>query len=401
MLHEFKIKVLSPLTISVKEGFKGFIYKTLREYIPGSVIKGGLLSKIVREYGTSEAIKVVNEEGSDPQISITQALACPNMNYTLFKNVLPTHPLCYRWKSEKQIKTFNIRDFIEGFKKGKDLRNAYSKIMSKIMEFHYKYFETRNILRSSSEITSKPAIAIKKNGGWEEVSVKTSMYLQVGIDKVSKKASPGLIYGYEYVEPGQYYTGFIAGRRIKEIISALGDATLELRIGRGISRGFGTIIFKLCEMNVKDFFKEVLSRVVEVEDLKPGEPLILYSLTPLVTEPLGSALKAEIKNYLELPTYWISKNVGKLNAKLKLKIYGALSFGSEIYRGFSLRTATPKIAIKGLTKGTLLLCEITEVSGSLDELEKLLVYTVFYGLDHLTTQGFNHVVPITKDPFLT
>lgn len=110
---------------------------------------------------------------------------------------------------------------------------------------------------------------------------------------------------------------------------------------------------------------------------------------------------AEVKGYLKLPTHWISKNVGKFNAELKLKIHGALSFGTELYRGFSLRTITPKIAVKSLTKGTLLICEVVKVSGSLDELEKLLTFMVFYGLDTLSTQGYNHVIPLTEDPFLT
>lgn len=135
--------------------------------------------------------------------------------------------------------------------------------------------------------------------------------------------------------------------------------------------------------------------------MKKGEPLCLYALSPLVTEPLGEVLNANIKGSLELPTNWLSKNIGELNAKIKLEVYGALSFGTELYRGFSLRTTTPKITVKSLAKGTLLLCEIKEVSGTSSNLEKLLTYTVFYGLDFFSTQGYNHVIPLTKDPFLT
>jgi len=397
MLYEFKIKTLTPLTVAVKEGFKGLLYKALKEHIPGSTVKGSILSKIIREYGVS---KLVNNEVHDPQISITQALACPSMDYTLIENVLPTHPLCYRWKTEKRIETLNLGDLLTEFKKSKDVKRAFSNILDKVTKLHLDYFKTRAILRSTGEMVSKPFIAVKRNGVWEKITVHTSTYIQVGIEKISRRASPGLIYGYEYVKPGQCYTGFIAGKRVENIAKMLGE-TSELKIGRGISRGFGTVLFELREVDVEKFFEEKLSKIVDLDCLKKEEPLCLYALSPLVTEPLGEVLNANIKGSLELPTNWLSKNIGELNAKIKLEVYGALSFGTELYRGFSLRTTTPKITVKSLAKGTLLLCEIKEVSGTSSNLEKLLTYTVFYGLDFFSTQGYNHVIPLTKDPFLT
>lgn len=397
MIYKFKIETLTPLTLSVKEGFKGLIYKTLRDRIPGSTIKGAILSKAFREV---DARNIVDSEVKDPQISIIPGYASPGSDYTLLDNLLPTHPLCYMWKSGDKVETLNIAEFINVFRKVEDVKRAYSTVIRKFSRLHIEYFKSRNILQSTSEVIFKPVIAAKSDNVWRKVSVPTSTYLQVGIEKTSRRASPGLLYGYEYVKPGQNYTGFIAGKRVEKLINILGNE-FEVKLGRGLSRGFGLAVIRLSQVDCEKFIKNNLLQMVHVEYFKREEPVILYSISPLVAGPLGEVINSGIKGIIQLPSRWISRNADGLNASLKLKVYGAISFGTKIYRGFSLRTVTPKVAISSLIDGTLLVCKIMDVSGSEDELEKLLAYTLFYGIDYLSTQGYNHVLHITLDPFLT
>jgi len=397
MIYKFRVEVLTPLTISVREGFKGLIYKTLRDRIPGSTIKGAILTKAIREV---DAREIVEYEVEDPQISVTPGYACPGSNYTLIDNLLPTHPLCYIWKGKDKVETLDIAEFINIFRKVRNVKEAYSTIIRRLGRLHIEYFKSRNILQSTCEIVFKPAIAAKSGSVWREVSVPTSAYLQVGMEKTSRRASPGLLYGYEYVKPGQNYTGFIAGKRVEKLISIFGEE-FEIKLGRGLSRGFGLAAIKLSRVDYEEFIKNSILRMISTGYLRKGEPVILYSISPLVTKPLGEVVNSEVEGVIQLPTRWIARNVEEVNASLKLKVYGAISFGTRVYRGFSLRTVTPKIAVNSLVDGTLLVCEVMDVSGSEDELEKLLTYTLFYGLDYLSTQGYNHVLHVTLDPFLT
>ena len=171
-----------------------------------------------------------------------------------------------------------------------------------------------------------------------------------------------------------------------------------MHIGRGVSRGFGRARLTLTELKPDELKACWLKR-----ELKADERVVLEATSPIfvLNEDLipvppwpGCELALDAKWYRALT---------KQDVSLRLKIVGLRQEGRGVYsrrgamtyRGWSIRTGKPKMPIRALPPGSLLVCDVVE-----GELKDPLAWLLpVLGLNSMASMGFNQLAPIERDPF--
>ncbi|RLE81028.1 MAG: hypothetical protein DRJ52_05050 [Thermoprotei archaeon] len=387
-LYKVSFKVISPLIVSKRVGFRGFSYEVEKYIIHGSLVRGALLTKMLEK---GEDPSVVNRLALSPDYAITPFIATDKKG-TLYLNTLLAHSLCFSTKKKigglKPVFSHSIENLLTKLYVGRELEEVLASIFKENLA---KQINTSKTWLMPGEV--KPCLGspiVKKNDIWYIPSVETDVSIEVALDHSRGSSVPAMLYAYEHVSEGTVYTGFIAVNDNSRLNTLLSEKEFTLSIGRGTSRGFGKVLAVAEEVRIEEFahsLSELLSQQISENDY-----VVLEIISPLFTvDPLPLPLKLGQK--IPVPSLWLKKLGFSLNCKAELEVVSILG-GYTRYQGWSMRNKAPKLPIRGIAPGSLIITRVSSVTGNLTEALPLLAFT---GLDQYASQGFNIVLPLQKD----
>ena len=392
-LYWLRLRVASPAILTLKVGRAGFLYSTLTDYIPGSMIKGAMLSAAVNEgqMSADEAYGLAIE----PDFAVSAALRSVPRGATPIAELLPTHSLCYISKLEAataergpRIYSLGIDKIVAKIGGGPEdaIKNALESAIQKLVSrLGWGAFPGE-----LKEAAGKPAIRV--DGEWRLLPRRmsapegqlSSHYIQVALDHARGGSAPGLLYAYEHVLPGVEYSCLVAASdasKMPEVLKTLGSKGASLRIGRGLTRGFGRFKMELREVEPLTF---------NGEGLRDGEVVALEALSPLfVLDPFPRPPRRG--DFLVDPSWY--RRMLSVDAGFRLEVLCVI--GQPVsYRGWSLKTGLPKLPVTALDIGGIVICRVRGKAPA-----DVLRYMPAIGLDSYASSGFNIVLPLKPDPF--
>jgi len=381
----YKLKLLTPTIITSAYGFRGMSYTITTNFIPGSIVRGGILEKLIAE---GLLIKDdVNREAVNPLHTVSPALPVPEAESEMLplKDVVFAHALSYQVKGDDAVYSFGLDELLERIRKENDVDAALANLVLKTMiSFDRKAYEDGAkkgyawVLRSSSEV--KPSVhhvIARKDKSWHVVGLRKGIYVENAVERSRGSVAPGMLYAYEYIEPGQRFVGFITLSKnsyLLQSFESVDGSCMKVRIGRGLGRGFG--ISELC-------LREIDSEVFAGGDVIKDSVVAIYTFSPFaIADPLPRPSK--VGDEVEIDVF------GEGIAKLKI----IAILGREIveYRGWSYRTLGPKLPVRALGPGSLLIARVLDLKKS-----DVLKFGSPVGLAPLSAQGFNIITPLDKD----
>lgn len=372
-----EVETVTPLLVPHKVGYRGFLYKTLRDWIPGSVLRGALLFHMVREGWISKS-EAVEAEGS---YSVTPLLHS-GPEASLYKDVAPAHALTYRFKCpgppgrEGVVLSPGVGKLLARVREDKRLEDAVEGLLSDFFrEAQVLAREKRALCYSPANLEPYRGVVVRAGDVWRAGDeVRTTYYAETRISSLTGGAEPGGLYAYEGVAEGQVYTGYVSwdeGSPLSGVLSRLAGEALRLRLGRGSWRGFGLVEARFHE-----------------DDLTPRDlRLDLGEARGLVAlEAVGPTFLLEGPG----PRPPAAGDVIKAGGA-RLRVLGALGAGLITYSGWSYKTNTPKLPVEALGPGGLVVAEVEE--GGPEDIARLATR----GFNEHSSQGFNILLPMTKD----
>jgi len=383
-VYLYAIRLLTPTVLTSTYGFRGMSYTVVSDYIPGSVVRGALLSELMIE-GLLDK-RDADLEAVNPLHVFSPALHVPRdrAEAVPLKDVAFAHALAYQLKGDNTVYSFGIEKLIERVEKGVAVEEALTDIIGSTLESidrdAYRTTTSSGFpVRSSAEM--KPAshsVIVRTDGSWRITKPGRGIYVENAVERSRGSAAHGMLYAYEYLKPGERFVGFIILSEHSYLVKPLEDLArgkcINVRIGRGLGRGFG-----LAELYIREADYKLLSSSEE----SACEGLVaFYTFAPFAElDPLPRPPRAGEELEIEV----FGNIVGKA------KVVAALGRGSVEYRGWSYRTSLPKLPVRALSPGSLIIAQL------LDAKCDVLRLGAPVGLGPLSAQGFNIVVPLRRD----
>lgn len=385
----YVINLMSPTVVTSTHGYRGMTYTTVSDYLLGSVVRGALLTAMLNEGLITE--ESLTREARRPRHYVTPALYAPHdlSDVIPFGNVAFAHALSYKFKVRDEVLSFGIGRLLERLRSGKEVLDALSELIFEtsisldVRAYSGALEDQARVFTCSAEAKGVSGSTIVRDGGaWRVVKPPKGIYVENAVERSRGSAAHGALYAYEYLEPGSRFAGLIFMREdseLRDAISTLAGSCINVRIGRGLGRGFG--IARLCLNGL------TLPEGMVGEQLIRGggeEHVVIYSASPTFTLNLGPR---PIKEGDEV-TLKVFDNV-----LAEAKVLAVIGRSVIKHYGWSYRTGLPKLPIKALAPGTLLVAKLrAKAGGSSTHLETPLVIT-----DEFSSQGFNIVAVLTKD----
>lgn len=380
-VYKYVVEILTPTIITSPSGYRGLSYTISLNYIPGSTIRGALFSYLMMEKLIDK--QQLDNEALNPSHSTSPALQIPKdkLNQASpYKDVAFAHSLSYTFKDGGGIVYSLGLDKILTLvnKEGMKVEDALYRVMKEfIISLDVKAYSS-NIFVSSPETKKMLGeIIFRKDINWVRLDPKISIYVENAVDRARGSAFEGVLYAYEFIEPGSTFTGYIsveAGSQISKVLRSINRSSIIVRIGRGIGRGYG--ISRLTLTRVETEYTDI--------DIYPGKRLIMYMASPAVN-PIDLPRPISRGDMLELKI-WDRYKVAKL------RIEGIIGNITCKFYGWSYRTSLPKLPVESLVPGTLAIVLIEEVYNK--DLVKLLHLT---GFSILSSQGYNFIRFLERD----
>ena len=378
------IKFLTPALLLVKEGYRGMMYSGVADKVPGSTVRGSLLTWGIREgiISRDEAVK----ESLSPKHSVTTFLLTRETS-RMYEDVTLAHALSLTFKKglgDGAIYSLGIDRLISKYvSKGASItpKDVLAELINEVM----KEIDARgDELRCSANTERVMGSSLTRVGdSWRLskglVGDVSGSYVGVAIDRIRRTSAPGALFGYEYVESGTVYSGIVScseGSVMCRVVEALRKGNAVIGVGKGTGRGYG--LAKV--LSVEELSPKVVSSV------KEGDYVALEVVGPTFTLKPHTSTSAPIPRPVTPGDEVVVRNEG---GSLKLEVVGVYG-GINVFRGWSLRTNTPKLAIKALDYGSLI---IAKVRGNVELLNTL----PYIGLNEFSSQGFNIVLPLVTD----
>ncbi len=371
-----ELKTESPVILSSRAGKQGF--STLHEWIPGSTLRGALLSGAV-DFGYEED-KRAADEASKPECVVHPAY--PTLNGRVSR---PATPFVYRCKAEDRLVDILGSDGISELTRANTVREMIAPILDGGPEPLCRVM--RNVPGATKPATGRPVLPWE-DGSVELVRVKTDIFTSVGINKRRRAAEKGMLHTYEAILPGQTFR-FLAICRdsVRDFIK--GEGTLFL--GRGISRGFGRCSAKLIKEWDQDAALSRLSGAAQnwIERVNGLSRVAVYARSPAtrlkgwgVSSPVPE--DADLKRLpVDVP---VEMRVARAGGGEPLQIGG-----TTIFRSFSSVTGLPRPELTCSERGSIL---ILESPGPEDLMAEALGASSLLGWDSLAHLGLNIMYPL-------
>ncbi|MEM0235128.1 RAMP superfamily CRISPR-associated protein [Thermofilum sp.] len=242
---EVELEILSPTIVTERRSLRGFL-KAL-DYIPASTLRGAILSELYRRGIVKESF--LESERARP--SVITSYAYPVVDG---RKTYPAHPFMYECKICKVVKNY-LSEVIEDL----ESHGHLSKLAHLTCESGHVALES---------LYSKPYPKEGKN------RVPTSRFLCTGVSKERGTSEIGMLYEYEAIAPGRKFWATMAvPDELEEHVDGL-----EVRIGRGISRGFGrSRIIKSSVIGLRGLAAKIEEVIVQ------GKYIVFYASSPLVS----------------------------------------------------------------------------------------------------------------------
>jgi hypothetical protein len=379
--YEARIKILSPTIIPgrrVERGYKGQL-----NYIPSTTLRGAILTSLYTHgYISLEEAKSI---GGSYELLVSNAYLIDDG----FKSY-PSHPFMYKCKvphkNEKGETVIESKIFISEYdvvgalKDGRDPKFKFECSMGHVA---IEYPHPRPVRKSD-----------KDGEAFREVDVKVQSMISVGISKRRATSQAGMLYEYDAMIEGQEFWCYIGIS--KDSIYERIKGGLEIKIGRGVSRGFGhSIIEEVREISLDKMMGDLKSSGVAVE----GRNIVFYALSPLLeTDGLKSykpyPSKLNLDSLMEICE--IGGKAGVLEIK---KVYGksrTLHCGWDMHGNirrpiFEHVASEGCIAVGSITGGGNIPQSLAILS--------LIGYPIKISENYMLT-GVNMLTPIQIHPFL-
>jgi len=356
IILEIILEILSPTIITERRSPRGFL-KTL-DYIPASTLRGAILSELYRNGIIGDDF--LKSEREKPSVIVSYAYPVTSSGEKCY----PSHPFMYKCKVCEEYENYlgKIIENLERDEKLKELIDITCKNGHMALENLYsKYYPS------------------------ETGKVPASRFICTSVSKKRGSSEIGMLYEYEAITPGRKFWATLA---IPDKIEKYIDE-LEIRIGRGISRGFG--LSKIIKSKVVSL-KDVAMRIEEA--LTHSRYIVLFGLSPLISchEKFYTPypLEIDLSNIAEMST---------LNEKGKLMIktvYGKADFhigGWDMYKNVektSVKFATrPGAIVVAEYNGTPLALAALSFLGTVERLGDTLI------------TGVNMLHPVRGHPIFT
>ncbi len=359
---------------------EGYILRR-RDIILGSTIRGALITALMSILGPD----IAERELREPSILSTSF-------FPLITGKIKTHP----------AEAFTFEHKIPKVINGKEVREIVKMLDASVLKMAARDNNIEIIAEKCipDDPLFTPAVGkpvAKIDDRYVAAEVKATRTIAVGISKKTGRSEERMLFTYEAIAEGQSFWGRIVD--LKDVISEAlpKDNTLEIRIGRGASRGFG-----IAKLNLKELPKnEVLRRKDEIKRKISDGYVVMKAFSPLAV--IGKNVIVEtFPEQFTFDNYWtnyiLSFEEAKefLNERLRecrIELCEAsgkkLTFGylMEI-GGWSLKSNLPKPVIRTSGPGSVAVYKIT---AGLDAAPDALLLAELFGIDELSVVGFNYV----------
>lgn len=383
-IFTYELVPTTPMIITSATGFRGMCYTVATSYVPGSMVRGALMTRLLEEKLIDQ--KDVENEALNPLHSVSPALYAPQPSKPVpYRDLAFAHALSFVFKGEDKVFSLGIEQLMLLIERGKDVETALRELLLDTM-FRVDRRAYSNIasdpswiFKCSAEMKSAAHEPLARiDGVWKIVKPSRGVYVENAVDRARESAMHGALYAYEYVEPGSRFVGFIAVDESSALATALdslkGSCTI-VRIGRGLGRGFGIARLCISEARPEDFELQI--------EVPKNSRIALYAFSPLTKadEPYRPPCAGD-----ELTLRVFGSRV------CRARVVASLGRGLLRYGGWSYRSGTPKMPIKALQPGSLIFIEILETYD-----RDLFTYLPFAGISELSSQGFDIAAPLHRD----
>lgn len=386
IIYDVTMKFLTPAMITVEEGSRGMLYEGFSDRIPGSTVRGSLLSWALREGLVT--INEVTKEVLAPRYAVTPFLLSARDDGIIYEDVGIAHALSFKFKDgmgDERVYSFGIKDLVEEIRGGSgDPVTALQMLIARTSE---SIDRRGDDLKSSTNLERVLGASITRDprgrGGWRlsRGSAKSGSYVGISIDRERGSVMPGALFLYEYVESGSTYVGAVAceeGSLVCKLLDGVRRGAAKVLVGKGTGRGYG-----VAEVRVRERGESPDSGI---NDLRGCGYLAFEVIGPLLTFTPRHQGDAPLPRPAG-PGDRLLVSLG--HSTLSIDVVAA--FGNVgRFGGWSLRTNSPKLAFNALSYGSII---VGRVEGD----SKLLGLMPYLGLDKLSSQGYNILLPLMED----
>ncbi|MEM2178322.1 MAG: hypothetical protein QW272_05835 [Candidatus Methanomethylicaceae archaeon] len=367
--YKIKIKNLEPIVLTERRTERG--YKNPLRYIQSSTLRGALITSLyLNGYIKKEYLK---ELMNKPSIVSSNAYPIKDGSESY-----PAHPFMYECKIEHE-------DI-----KGKERKNYINEIIKQLEKgenIEYK-IECSKGHMALDYIHPKPII-LKNNPNimFETVSLDTELKISIGVSKHRATTQKGMLYEYDMLIENQEFWAFLG---ISEELSKYINKDIEIKIGRGISRGYGiSKLIDIKEINIDDI-KDKINNLIK-------ERMIFYALTCLLDSDT-------FVNYSSYPEKIDLNDVAKIYG-FKLNDCGAL-FIEKVYgktrdfsSGWDMVKNVKRPFFKGIaSEGSIVIAKLNIKENTKDALAILSLIGYPIKIKDFMIFGNNIMVPIKMHP---
>ncbi len=384
-VYRYELIIKTPTVITSMSGIRGLLYTTVANHIPGSIVRGGLFTSLILE-GSIKS-DVAHKEALSPIHSITPAVYISREGLRLYNEALFAHALNFRFKSEKEVHSIDLKKLVDNIKKGGTDINAFREgllrtIIDSKRSLEENAVKVNDPLKRSLEVKSVEGEVINlKDGKWYVVTASKGAYIETSVERARGSSVPGVLYAYEYVEPGNRFTGYVSCLKestLCQVLDTYVNSEIVIRLGRAIGRGYGLALLHLkkVSINLKDI------------EIGRGDLLVFEVIGPFFTLNRYGAKPPKPGLRLRLKTPWTNSSY------IDVLILGIISNREPIeYIGWSFRTSTPKLPIHALSHGAIVVCKVEDARNP-KEVLKLIPYI---GIDRFSSQGYNILLPLNSN----
>lgn len=244
-------RLSSPAIVTERRTATGF--KSPLRYVPGTMLRGALLSALFRQGLLSKGY--VKREAEKPALTASPA-------YPLLggKASFPCHPFAYVCKVSHGNKYEAV--------------NYASEVLPELEQGVPLSLKVLCTLGHAALESPHPRPVVPTGKGIKEVEPRYHTSVCVGVSKHRGVAERGMLFDYEALAAGQKFWALVA---LPDELVGNFDKNFEFSVGRGVSRGFGRAeVIGLEEMSLREETKRVKASI------KNGR-VVLFALSPLLS----------------------------------------------------------------------------------------------------------------------